>query len=586
MKSKILISTIFLFSVVYLSAQETQKDSVVNRSVTVEREFQPIIQDAGKVITAPKEIELQVEKNTPVYADFTTPLQVNYSIKALDPEQLIHHQNPTKSGFFRFGIGYPFNTLGDFMYPLVKNKTNRLDFSLHHLGAFGTKTHSLSVANLHYDHIFENMSVFAGINGSHDYFNYYGKWNGIEKPFIMSAVASSTAYDSKTVMYNTPQNTAVSLYDLSGMPQNETHFRVNSHVGLKSLPQSDGIKYLVDLQYNIFQSTKERMNENQLLLKGMFEVPFNYDLLGMNVDINNVTYSVHNNTSFSFPKTYSVIKFNPYYKISGEVGFVKLGGKIGISPNHGQLFTPTPDIEMQWNAIKEYVAIYTGITGDLKINTMSSIYNENRYLSSPTRLNDLYTPVDLFAGIKFKPAYNFLLDVFGNYKVITNQYFFVNREYENDNAPESNLTKIYQNRFDVIYANATQRSAGLRANYNYKKLVNVYLKGAYHYWDVKDQQYAWQMPSWDVDFGTNVQIMRDLHVNAQVFFQDGRYAKMGNNAVAMTPTLDINLGGSYSYNNWMSFFVKLNNLLNRHYDLYYSYEVQGINAMAGVTLSF
>lgn len=590
MKFKIILTIVCVLNTVFLSAQQAKTDSVVNRSVMVERDFQPVIQDAGKIITPPKESEPQVDILTPEYSDFALPLKISYDIKSLDPEILVHQKNDTKSGYFRFGIGYPANTLADFMYPVLKTENNRLDFALHHLGAFGEKTHSATSATLQYDHLFDNFSIFAGLKGSHDYFNYYGKWFGVQKPFIMSAAAASSDYNSKDVMYNNSfDNSVISLYDLSGLPLNETHWRVGGHIGVKSLPQSDGIKYLFDLQYNIFQSVRENTNENDIALKGLFEVPFGDNFLGMNIDMHNMGYSVYNIDKFNFPKTYSVVKINPYYKASSEVGFLKLGLKIGISPNYGQIFTPSPDVQAQWNAIKEYLAIYGGVTGDLQINSMSDMYDKNRYLSSPLRLNDLYTPIDAYAGIKFKPAYNFLFDVFGNYKIITKQYFFVNRKYglsQHVIGLPSNLDSIYQNRFDVLYANATKSTIGLRADYNYQNRVNVYLKGAYNFWDVDGQQYAWQMPVWDIDFGASAKIMDNINVSTQVFFQDGRYAKIGNNAVAMTPTLDINLSGSYSYNDWMSFFVKFNNLLNRHYDTYYGYEVQGINAMAGVILSF
>lgn len=592
MKTKIYCTAALLF-ICYTantSAQTNKKDSVVNRSVTVERDFQPVIQDAGKILTTPAEIEPDVEKTTPSYATFASPLSVSYSIHPLDPELLVHKQSDVLKGYFRVAAGYPGNTLADFMYPLVKNKSNRLDFSVNHLGAFGSKTHSKTNVGLQYDHLFNSFSVFTGIGITHDYFNYYAPWQGSEKSFIMSAAAASHDYDSKAAMYTAPDNSTLSLYDLSGLPQNETHWRVNTHVGIKSSPLSTSVKYLFDLQYNIFQSVKEQMDENHLKLVGKFEIPFNDNYLGMNIDINNLVYGVNNQTAFNFPETYSVIKFNPYYKLEGDAGFLKLGVKTGISANHGQVFTPSPDVEGEWNAIKRYLAVYGGVTGDLEINSMSHMYDVNRYLSSPYRLNDLYTPIDAYAGVKLKPTYNFIFDIFGNYKIINKQYFFVNREYKMQSPlagmPTNINNTIYQNRFDTITSNATQRTLGARVDYSYKDMVNVYFKGAHHFWHVNGQQYAWQMPMWDVDFGASVKIMNDFGLNTQVFFQDGRYAKLGNNAVKMAPVLDVNLGGSYSYSNWLTLFVKANNLLNKKYDIYYGYQVQGINAMAGVILSF
>lgn len=599
MKSKIAIIIFLTLSFpCFVSAQKPQKpaaqkptakkDTTVVRSVTVERDFQPIIQDAGKILISPRETQAQVEKVTPVYADFTTPLKINYTIFALDPQQLVHQPTPVKKGFFRVGAGYPLSTLGDFMYPIINNENNRLDIALHHLGAFEDKTHSKSSASLQFDHLFDNFGIFFGVNGSHDYFNYYGRYLGTESPFILSDAASKY----KEAMYQTSNYPAISLYGLSGLPLNETHWRVKAHAGAKSLPQSESVKYLVDLQYGIFQSINVPMRENHLALTGSFEVPFEKNKLGMNVEINNLQYDVKDKAAFNFPETYTVMKFNPYYKMISESGFLKLGVKTGISPNHGKVFTPSPDVEAQWNALKESIALYAGATGDLKINTLSSMYDENRYLSAPLRVEDTYIPLDAFAGIKFKPAYNFLIDLFGNYKIINNQYFFVNRAYTYTgvggvNLP-NNLQTIYQNRFDTVHSRAAQSTVGLRADYNYQNRVNIYVKAAYHSWklDDKTQQHAWQMPAWDVDFGTSVKVINDVDLSAQFFYQDGRYAKLGNRAVKMAPTIDLNLGASYTYNNWMSFFVKGNNLLNKKYDIQYGYEVYGINVMAGVALSF
>jgi len=69
-------------------------------------------------------------------------------------------------------------------------------------------------------------------------------------------------------------------------------------------------------------------------------------------------------------------------------------------------------------------------------------------------------------------------------------------------------------------------------------------------------------------------------------FQEGRFARLGNSAHKMKPIYDWNLGASYAYLDWLSVFVKLNNILNSKYDQYNGYQVQGINAMVGASFSF
>jgi outer membrane receptor protein involved in Fe transport len=49
---------------------------------------------------------------------------------------------------------------------------------------------------------------------------------------------------------------------------------------------------------------------------------------------------------------------------------------------------------------------------------------------------------------------------------------------------------------------------------------------------------------------------------------------------------DINLGADYAVSDKFSVFLSATNLLNNNYDRFYSYPVQGINVMAGVSLKF
>jgi outer membrane cobalamin receptor len=48
----------------------------------------------------------------------------------------------------------------------------------------------------------------------------------------------------------------------------------------------------------------------------------------------------------------------------------------------------------------------------------------------------------------------------------------------------------------------------------------------------------------------------------------------------------VNLGATYTFNQTLSAFAKLNNLLNSKYQQFYGYEVQGINFMLGGAVSF
>ena len=49
---------------------------------------------------------------------------------------------------------------------------------------------------------------------------------------------------------------------------------------------------------------------------------------------------------------------------------------------------------------------------------------------------------------------------------------------------------------------------------------------------------------------------------------------------------DVNLNGGYHFNDFVSVFVKLNNILNNDYQRFANFNVQGFQVLGGVTYKF
>ena len=177
------------------------------------------------------------------------------------------------------------------------------------------------------------------------------------------------------------------------------------------------------------------------------------------------------------------------------------------------------------------------------------------------------------------------MDAYIDYSSIQNQYFFVNKVYTCSTLTGADGT-LYSNRFNVLYSGASLIKIGARANYNLRNIVNVELKGAYNGWKVSTETYAWNKPAWDASLKADMHLTHDLSLSVNTFVEGERYAKLGTAAVRMRPKVDINLGAAYSYNNWLTVFAKLNNLINNPYQDFYGYQVQGINGMVGAAFSF
>ena len=585
MKTSKYFSVIVLFSLGLAFTLQAQ-DTILNRNVQVEREFRPLIHDAGKINSMPLVLEPNVVKLTADYSNFNLPLNVDYNIHTLPSAELVSEKPViTSKGYARIGIGNYLNTLADFAYPVINTPDMKLDFSINHLATFDSKQmHSTTKAQLSFDKIFKTFDLYAGIGGGHEYFKYYGnEFNGADSIININTLDLKNYLEKNRVGISTiPVNTAATD------PQANTFWRFNALAGVSSLPLSTDLRYQAEMQYHIFNSVSG-ITENVIRTQAGFSSPNDKNWLGLDFDLFNMMYSSSTIPDFNFWKTYTVLTVNPYYSIERPEFNVRLGLKTSLSFVHGKLMNPSPDIRAEWKAVPEYLSFYGGLTGNYEVNTLDKTFTENPYLFSDLKLNDTYTPVDFYIGIKLKPIYNVLLDGYIDTKQIDNQYFYVNKAYSLNTVyipnPQSDST-IYSNRFNVVYSGASHTKMGIRANYNYKNMVNVEMKWAYNSWKVDNQQYAWNMPKYDAQFNTDVHINDNLTASVNMYYEGVRYAKLGDLAIPMSDKVDINLGVAYSYNNWLTVFGKINNLINNQYQNYYGYDVQGTNMMIGAAFSF
>ena len=591
MKTSKHITAILLFSLGFAISSQAQ-DTILNRNVTVEREYRPVIHDAGKINSVPEILEPNMEKSPATYSDFNLPLNVDYNIHTLPAAELATEKPTNKEGYVRVGIGNYLNTLVDFAYPIVNKPDMRLDFSLNHLGTFEPKRmHSTSKAALSFDKIFKTVDLYAGIGGGHEFFKYYGY--NFNRDGIVDLKTLALNYNNPTYIEvnrdginSTPR--LFNLNTLANDPAGNTFWRFNSNFGVRSLPMSSGFRYMAEINYNIFSSLNGQ-NENLIYTQAKFNWPNNKNRFGLDFDLYNTMYNYSKISTFNFWNTFSVLTLNPYYGVERTNWNVRLGLKSSFSFVHGNLVNPSAAVRAEWKAVPKFMSIYGGITGDYEVNTLDKIFSENPYLYSDVRVNNTYSPYNLFAGIKLKLMYNLLLDAYVNLRQIDNQYFFVNKEYKLANAPIAIPiadSSFYSNRFNVIYSNASVFKIGVRANYNLQNFLNIELKGVYNNWNVSTEQYAWNKPKYEAEINTNVRINPNFKVSANVYYQGERYAKLGNTAIRMHDKVDINLGASYSYLSWFTAFAKINNLINNQYQNFYGYDVQGTNVMIGAAFTF
>ena len=128
-----------LGSVATVSAQEDKtKEKNLNREMTLEREYDPTVQDASKVNTLPVIKEPVVKKMAIDYATFTVPADPEKEISLLPSGNIMTDiQCNKRRGYFNFGGGTYLNLNGDLGYHILSTDKDKLNIWFSHRSTNG-----------------------------------------------------------------------------------------------------------------------------------------------------------------------------------------------------------------------------------------------------------------------------------------------------------------------------------------------------------------------------------------------------------------------------------------------------------------
>lgn len=128
-----------LGSVATVSAQEDKtKEKNLNREMTLEREYDPTVQDASKVNTLPVIKGPVVKKKAIDYATFTVPADPEKEISLLPSGNIMTDiQYNKRRGYFNFGGGTYLNLNGDLGYHILSTDKDKLNIWFSHVRRTG-----------------------------------------------------------------------------------------------------------------------------------------------------------------------------------------------------------------------------------------------------------------------------------------------------------------------------------------------------------------------------------------------------------------------------------------------------------------
>lgn len=565
---KIVLFNVFLLISSMLFAQTQNDTTKVTRDVTIEREYNPIIMDAKKVNQNLVISEPEFEKKEVVYSQYDSPLYLKSPSVTIPQAPLtVMNRANYKKGYAKLAIAVPLNWEIDFAYPIINASDCKLNFSIDHDGLWWNgKKKDFSVknntqtwlhqqyfdtkANLNFQKDFSSSELYSNLSYRNRAFNYYGTTEFVENP------AKKQRYDR----FN----------------------NIDFNIGYKALPNSN-FYYDVQAAYYLF-NIPSQFSEHQVDVKTEFDIPISKNSLSFKLGVENLLYSKSKEYQDSLQEVSSVIEFSPKFNIKRDDYHLRIGLKSFFAINRGRLVNVAPDVEIEYFINPKVVSFYLGVTGNYELNSLRALYAENWYLSVNQNKMDVYTPLDAYFGFKIKPVSHLFVDAFVRYKILLGQHFFVNQTYEQ--------TGTFSNTFDIIGANWQALNVGVHLKYNYKDRFDIFLKGQYNGWyKMKDtkEAYAWYKPICEITVGGNVNITKDVRVSANYYLAAKRMASLPTKDFRLRDIHDLNVSASYTYNNWLTAFLKVDNLLGMipsvRYQNWYGYDVLG-SVMAGVIFAF
>lgn len=583
------------------------QDTILNRNVTVERDFQPIISSAGIVSVKPVIVQEEFKPAEVTYSSYSQALAPAHNINPLGCSLTSWNQPKPLHGYVSGGLGHT-NTAFDFEYR-ISDKRSKIDLDAfaHHQARWGRYTTECTQVGLNVTKTFSSAALYFGADAMNRFYTHSGRY-----------------VDSTGVMH------LKNFGEL--LPEDKLSlWTVNTHIGIRSTARSS-IQYKLQTGYSVFLFGSA-VTEHQIRTLGGLVWSSLPHSAGVNVEVGNFFMDVKDATIA--PTDYNArhaIRIEPFYAYDNERLHAHIGVNLDMNIGRGQLlsgnkalaFAPSPNVRLEYDITRNWLAIYGEARGSLGEGSLEShayAYPYRSYRSGVTSHHvSSYIPVQAQLGLKIQPEANLLVDVFARYEWMKNQmttctpyYWEVRQQRESAGADK----QVYG---DYVYSHLQRWKIGAEITYHYQDIVRVLVAGGFYLgsMDSIEAPHASQgnaadeasllaavtnadgtlkmldRERWDLRVNIDARIDRHWSLYSHNYFAGSRQVLMYKETTTgreystrvLSPTIDINLGCMYEYNKWLSVFLELNNVIYRHNALYYGYADPGTNFLLGVTYKF
>jgi hypothetical protein len=273
-----------------------------------------------------------------------------------------------------------------------------------------------------------------------------------------------------------------------------------------------------------------------------------------------------------------MINIRPWLDLDFEQYRIKGGFEIAAEKDSVTRTNFFPFISAEVVILPDQLKAFAELKAEKVVNSFRSLSTENPFITSTPEIRNSICKFALGGGITGNTSgFNYFAKAY--YRFIQDMPLFVN-----------DTSLVLLNRFIVIYDDVNEFSIEAGAGYELPKTLNVMLSGIYTAYDPQDELKAWHKPSYKLTLEGSYTFLVKYTVDAAIFLRGPFYYKTYSSGEAISgkskAAADLNAGFKYQHNKYFSAFLKVNNILNKQYELWYRYPTQGIQVMAGLGFSF
>ncbi|MDL2277652.1 TonB-dependent receptor [Parabacteroides sp. OttesenSCG-928-G07] len=596
-RTTILSLFLLLGTTATLFAQE-EGTNYLNREMTLEREYDPSVQDANKVNTLPSIKEPEVRTVPIDYTTFTLAASPDKEVSLLPSGSIMTGLDYNKRrGYLHLGGGMLMNLDGDFGYHILSTDKDQLNVFFSHRSTNGKVKYlqidekikakvNDNLGGINYRHIFDNAVFKIGGSFGYSAFNYYGL------PMQAADLSGDIYLPSLATLESVDRETKQAAQN------------INVYAGVQS-QEGAAVGYLLDLDYRNFSykygitPLADGPTEHAIGLKGDLNTEFNTThRIGVAAKVNYFNYSLpdvvsHPSGIGSYVaqfENYVEITLSPYYRIHGGAWNLQLGLNTMFISGDDSHFMVTPNVTFDVEVANKTV-LYAAATGKVQSNSMYDMSRMNRYIQPNLEVLPTRNWLNATIGIKSGVIPGFWFDIYGGYNIMHDDFLLVPSRSFNTGDFGNFAT-------DFSGLNTNHYFIGATLKYSYQKFMDISIGGIYNdctikygdSWDGADPDaeiIPYGRPRVELNANLTVRPTSNITLDFDYHLATDRMTHLfGSENVDLGNVSALNAKASYAFNDTFGVYVKLNNLLFQHYDLYYGYPAQGFNLMGGLNLNF